>query len=461
MRNNLCILQSMQPFHTMEAADLYDLFLSDNDNIDNQYCSLDIDDFQKLVIEFIRNKDIKDGTSLCFQVFCKYMSHSIHQKTFQCEYPELSIVLKGIQHLQKALKFSSSLFFSYLIEEFVTLPVEILWWLHKNDIIYFVPYCYHSKFVSLPESLLTYIAAKKQHSIFIYNEIVPDLIAELLRHAHTPTRLFHLPYHTEWKSYCRTVLNKMVDSVLDVIFCNRSESFLNFFCYIQNLDVLLPRALVKDFFKTILKKLMSYNIDEFDVYSAYTYQELWKSNRISSNLFITLKEIFIKHCIFQDIIDIIEDLDGKVNWKYTLVAVAVCVKESPSGSDDAKDVISQLLQQYLKKPKFCSFIKCLLFVRQTCMEENFKMDYPAWYSLTFGSRSNFKRKCSEAKFKLLISALIELVQYESDDYLKVQLSLSLDAPLMCNYLVHNYKSLCKARLNELDKSPSVSYWSTT
>ncbi|XP_031335937.1 uncharacterized protein LOC116165540 isoform X2 [Photinus pyralis] len=438
----------------MDTTDFDDIFLSD---IDSQYRSLNINDFQMLAIEIINNEDIKDGTALCFQVFYRCMSRSIREKTFEGQYTELPTILSCILHLRKVLKFNSSLFFSYLTEEFLTLPIEILWWLHKHNITNFVHYCCFSKYMTLSASLLRYIEAKKQHSIFVYDRIVPDLIAELLRHAYTPPSLFHLHYRVEWESFCSKVLYDMVDSILSAVFLDSSCSYLNVFNHVQNLDRQLPRVVVKDFFRTALKKLMVYNVDEFDIYAAYTYQELWKSSRLSRNLFTFLSEVFRKFCTLHDIMDIMEDCDEKVNWRYTLAAVAVSTNESGSGGEHAKDVTSTLLQQYFKRPKPLNLVKCLLFARQIYMEEKAKIDYSAWYSTTFGSRSNFKRKCSETKFKLLMSTLIELVQYESKDYLKVQHSLSLDAPLMCNYLIHNYKSLCRARLQELDKSPSVNY----
>ncbi|KAK4872227.1 hypothetical protein RN001_016351 [Aquatica leii] len=430
-----------------------DIFVSD---VEYQLRSLSINNFVAIVDEVISNEYIDDGAALCFQVFYRITADSIYKNSFNGDYKDLNVVARCISRLQEVNKFDSILFLSYIISEFVTLPLEIVWWLHKNNVVYFIQYCEVMKLQNVPDSLLKFIKGKKQHALFNHKVIVEDLLEELLRCSCRPrTGIYRLLRSKTWESYSSDVLSNILDQTLQILFQDSVEEVDNFLCYMPNLNGKLPKVILKQFFKIVLTKILLHDVNEFDEYSAYTYQELWSSANINRNLFVVFEEIFAKHCSMEDIVTIMEESDDNINWKYALAAVSACVKVSPSGNKDCKDVASSFLNESFKGGKLKSFLKCLLFIRQGCMETTMKLDYQTWYSLTFGTKSNFKNKYNVTFFKFFMSSLTALIPYESKTYLKIQVDQALDAPLKCNSLIHDYKRLCRSRSQELKRSPSI------
>lgn len=68
------------------------------------------------------------------------MAISMHDRILDKDYCELHAVTKYIRTLKEINKFDCYAFIDRLLEEFLILPIEIVWWLHKNEIMYFSQY---------------------------------------------------------------------------------------------------------------------------------------------------------------------------------------------------------------------------------------------------------------------------------------------------------------------------------
>ncbi|KAF5284842.1 hypothetical protein FQR65_LT13394 [Abscondita terminalis] len=444
-------------------SDNEDIFVSDDDD---QLRSLTIQQFVTIVEEVISNEKIQDCTSLCFQVFYRFAADSIYKNVCNVDYNDLVIVATCITRLREVNKFNPIIFLDHIISEFATLPLEIIWWLHKNDIVYFVQYCKIRNLQNVSASLLQFIACKNDHSFFVHKQIVEDLLEELIQCSSRPrASVNRLSISYEWELYCLGILRELLNETLKPIFDDVSDTSNNFLLYLPNLSSYLPNVILLKFFQNVLNKILLHNVDVVDIYGAYVYQELWSLKNINGNLIAVYDTIFSKHCNLCDIITIMKESSYKINWKYTLAAVSACIKVSPTGPKDVKgkfdlssmylDQASEFLKDSFKGGKIKSFVNCILIIRQACMEPNMNMDYREWYSLTFGSKSNFKTKYTPSIFKFVMSAFISLVPYESKTYLKIQILQMLDPPPNYNTLVHDYKKLCRNRSKELEGSQTI------
>ncbi|KAF5299868.1 hypothetical protein FQA39_LY11405 [Lamprigera yunnana] len=428
----------------MDSEGSDDLFMEDL-----KFRSLSIADFRDVVNEIIVNDAIKDGAALCFQMFYKIIGDSILKNKFDSGYSNLDVVARCIHGLSHVNKFDFRLFLNYLLSEFRTLPFEIIWWLNKNDIIYFMQYCETVKYTYLSTNLLNFIEAKRNNS-FNHKEIVEDLLLELIRCTNHPRATAYKWYRCKlWILYSTEVMNCMIEEMLIKVFDDTVESYDNFLTYIQHFNKLLPVKILKSFFQNVLGRILRKCTDEFDKFGAYVYQELFTSDRTNPKLVAVYREIFFQYCTMKDIVSIIDEYEDIISWRHTLAAVGVCVKVSPSANADGKEIAETFLKQSFKGGREDPFIKCFLFIRQSCMEPEMKMDYQTWFSMALGRQSDFKSKYTTTFFKFVMSSLTKMIPYESRKFLNYQIEQPFSAPIRCNSLIHNYKKLCKSRMQEL------------
>ncbi|KAF2898052.1 hypothetical protein ILUMI_08121 [Ignelater luminosus] len=417
---------------------------------------LNNDDLIKLIKAAIINKNINDASLLTFQMFYNIMAVSIHNKILDQDYHELNEVIKLIKSLKEVNKFDCYIFIDCLLEEFLILPVEIVWWLHKNEIMYFSQYCDMLKPTNIANDLLQIIRSNKEHSIFITQEIMEDLLLELIQGYYRPNPgICRLQRSKAWSDFCFKTLNDLIEQTINIAINETNDtSFANVLQYMHNSKKFLPSVIIKQFYENILHKIMTHDVNQYDLYSSYVYQQLWCSKRITNSLLLIYQEIFEEYCGIQHILQIMNDYEDKINWRFTLAAVGVCIQKSPKGITDIKAISMQFLEESFKGGKLNYFIKAFLFIRQSCLESSLD-DYRFWYSNTFGSNSTLKTISNVTLFKFVINTLISLIPYEPKLFLKLHINQGIAAPPKCNSLVFDYKNLCRARLEELKQTPSV------
>lgn len=73
-------------------------------------------------------------------MFYKVIYQSVFNQIFDVSIESLSIIENYIRRLRKTNSFSDCIFFEYLMDHFLTIPLQLVWWLKKNDVIIFGQY---------------------------------------------------------------------------------------------------------------------------------------------------------------------------------------------------------------------------------------------------------------------------------------------------------------------------------
>lgn len=99
-----------------------------------------IENLEALTKYATTNDNAPDVTDNCYSLFSRIAGPVIRTGTLTHNHNRLTIVETNIRLLTKCRKFDNRRFVALLFDEFLTLPLRVLWWLHKNNILYFGQY---------------------------------------------------------------------------------------------------------------------------------------------------------------------------------------------------------------------------------------------------------------------------------------------------------------------------------
>ncbi|XP_017299617.1 uncharacterized protein LOC108252404 [Diaphorina citri] len=162
------------------------------------------------------------------------------------------------------------------------------------------------------------------------------------------------------------------------------------------------------------------------------------------SLYLFLIEVF-KVLSSTDRYTLIESFftEKNTNWTAYLVLISAYVNSAESNSAQIQDFIDQNFKSALSKQDIDLTIKCLLLIRQCCLETIKPQygSYPHWFS-------NLPIR-SKQEFEFFFRVLSQLVPYEDAMYLKIHINKAPSMPLNCQATFSEYSQLAKTQLKDM------------
>ncbi|XP_018329127.1 uncharacterized protein LOC108739600 isoform X4 [Agrilus planipennis] len=189
--------------------------------------------------------------------------------------------------------------------------------------------------------------------------------------------------------------------------------------------------------------------------SAFLFQCLWTMENTPEKLENVLKEVFSDYCDFNDVMEIFKKCDNNINWKYLLTVIAACAKHSKASQKQLQKTVHDNLLSMFKGGKISDFKTAILLIRQATLEKQMDLKYDIWFSNTFGVNTTFITAENQTIFKFFVDCLHNVVSLESEAFLEIHINRAIRAPPKCNALMLEYKNICKSRLKQLKKYPSI------
>ncbi|XP_018329109.1 uncharacterized protein LOC108739600 isoform X2 [Agrilus planipennis] len=408
-------------------------------------------DIVTLIEEIINNKSVIDGSPVVFFIFQSFFKNNLDlQMLTEEEIINLDFVTQIIKRLKTSNKFNhinfAKTFFSNCD---ANISLIFIWWLHKEHIIYLEQYWDAYQPLDLIDKLIK-IAAINENK-----EILEGILVELLSSCYSPrTGICRLHKSKLWSSFCSNILNDFIEKYFISILKEKNQEFNNFLPLITG-SLLLPYNFKKRFCISILQKLVTFENGEFDMNSAFLFQCLWTMENTPEKLENVLKEVFSDYCDFNDVMEIFKKCDNNINWKYLLTVIAACAKHSKASQKQLQKTVHDNLLSMFKGGKISDFKTAILLIRQATLEKQMDLKYDIWFSNTFGVNTTFITAENQTIFKFFVDCLHNVVSLESEAFLEIHINRAIRAPPKCNALMLEYKNICKSRLKQLKKYPSI------
>ncbi|XP_055892814.1 uncharacterized protein LOC106062077 [Biomphalaria glabrata] len=351
-----------------------------------------------------------------------------------------------LQHLKhsKNNNIDPSLFSSMLLKYQV--HVEILWHLHKTEILPFE----------------TYLESKLSEDVF-KESLSKDLIflctgSEETQHRRQTILSGFIIYFVKKSFRAPASNNRIFTQIFDSIlrgFLESTQHAKEFIAlpFVSQLDVkTISDDRLKKFCRHAISLILNFN-DRLTVEKALISQSEWKSldlfgakRMLMSQLVLPLES--------QEMLELLKSSmnNSQINPLSTLVYLSVMYILFPMSSAEVKDYIKVELTTGLENSDMKKLSLAFLIARQSSIvgQESFG-SYSSWFELTFNSSCS-PLNATKQKFSTLMRFLSNLVPTDDAEYLKAHILKKPFIPPKCADIMEDYVLLAKTRLKDLKVS---------
>uniref|UniRef100_T1HJQ5 Fanconi_A_N domain-containing protein n=1 Tax=Rhodnius prolixus TaxID=13249 RepID=T1HJQ5_RHOPR len=325
----------------------------------------------------------------------------------------------------------------WLIEHEHYPPLELIWWFHKERIL-FVP---------------TYFYIKRGYRNYLY-QVLEEIYS--LPHESVDKRIFGIMSdvlcalinrinHTtddSLKFFISEINDNVIVKIMEMLEINsltRSPIFDVKTCSFVNQECM--QIFAYRHIKYMLSLPTEYSLNSI----VEIHTKRWTSNFLTPVLKEHINEI-LSVIPVQKVIEEIKELvnESHFNWKYVFIIISVMVKNIDN-TLAIKGVVDTWLKQSLNEEHMKSLYLAVLIARHCCYEKaRYFQSYANWFSSINFKNSKF--------FALFFKFLTDIVPYEPPLYLKIHLNKVPSAPQGCQSLLMDYILLAKTRLADLNEA---------
>ncbi|XP_014243980.1 Fanconi anemia group A protein-like [Cimex lectularius] len=318
-------------------------------------------------------------------------------------------------------------------------PLELLWKLNEEEMLFVTTYFYlHENYaLHLYQSFERvysepFDSEEKELAISIISNVLVTLVNT------------YFITEEEFKRCFQGIVNNIINQGISLLDQNRMKR-----CYISDMlnSVYIFDSCLNQFSLSCLQQLLCFPSGEMSLGQVvHTHTQLWTVK--------TMSEI-VKHFIFEilrlmtaeNVLHELKLAGAKptLNWKYFLMIVSIFIEDSPDNSAMIRREVETWLQSGLDQSSR-HFISLAVIVARHCSHGKTKNlnNYINWYG-------SIQLKTS-SMFRFFLDFLTELVPHEPPLYLKIHTNKVLVAPQNCQDLLSDYLSLAKTRLSDLKES---------
>ncbi|KAJ1529684.1 hypothetical protein ONE63_006439 [Megalurothrips usitatus] len=337
----------------------------------------------------------------------------------------------------------------------VPLPLELVWKLHKAEVLQISTYVFrkiqpgHENFLATPVLwLLTHSENSPQ-----YVHIVIDTFAALLVASQSG------PLNLHMSTICAGTVQKCIDDIVRWMLKSSEATKLDF-RYMESsskLQVAVGAEGMERFVLTHLLRLLNEDSTPHStqtLLSAVKIQEktLLKNVSVSFQKFLILIVKFLGSEVVNQLASAL--VKPLINWEAIFLITDATVKEMPDFHENLKGLADELIQVGLEGGRQNELSAGFLLARHccTCDSSSFS-SYCVWFSTHFGPDSITAR--SPVQFQSLLQLLTEIVPVESAENLRIHINKVPQAPTSCNSVLHDYTILARTRLADLNESSEL------
>ncbi|XP_051485736.1 Fanconi anemia group A protein [Apus apus] len=375
----------------------------------------------------------------------------------------LSRLLQTLKDLLANNVFSRSLFCQELWKMKDPPVLEVVWHLHRGDILGLAELLESSPSAAgewLCHSLRRLCQPHPEAcgDLELPGHLLSDLAVVFVQNGFQQTS--DLGRKLEFKKVphiCHAVLHRMLTWVLDAVGKEKQEDvstlqamrfWLNVFNVSGYRSAVHPDSL-QQFFRHTLTEVLTYN-PSWKVSDAIRMQKEWSFTRTCSLLTTLYRKLFMafsaKECVCQ-LQQVLETRE--VNWQHVLSCVSTLAVCRAEAEQLFRDLLSHLLMKAFENYDMENLITAFLIARQAALEgPAVFMPYSEWFKASFGNAGGHHGSSKKA-LVFLFEFLSELVPFEAAPYLKVHIMYPPFVPTKHRPILLEYITLAKTRLADL------------
>lgn len=208
-------------------------------------------------------------------MFCETTQEFIYNKNGTIDPAKLESVGCCINKLKSASTFDRNVFVTCLFDTYLTIPLPLVWWLQKNEVLTFAEYWYSKTQIerygysticfskermssNIVEEFVSLHEENNTPQIFNNGVIVVDILDELICGAYAPRLgICRLPRSKIWNDYCKNALNHLAAETVRMALKETESAFFSY------LKILSKR---KHKFSRTSTSAVSYLIDYYVFY---------------------------------------------------------------------------------------------------------------------------------------------------------------------------------------------------
>lgn len=336
----------------------------------------------------------------------------------------------GLQYLSSWLRFQDR-----------HLPLELLWRLHKDNILQFTTYIYYNtQYVeAINSDFKLALWPENCEDADICCEMVCDLFSVLINIGAHSQRDIAKP--------CQELLHLVIVQFINDLLATE-ETKIQPCQYTENLYKVptIAASKLKAFYLWNLQLIIQNQPDSVDfLYAVKNQNTEYTCDKFPPVVVHFLKQIFVvlnAGDTVQEICSII--ISKKYNWKWLLLAMTLFAMNNSESSQALKDAIDSWIMKACKTQDKELLAVALLSARQCGIASTTFGSYAAW----FGA---LQIKSAQG-FSFFIQFLSQIVPSEPALYLKIHVNKVPTAPSSCHGLLADYVCLAKTRLNDLNET---------
>ncbi|XP_026273564.1 Fanconi anemia group A protein homolog [Frankliniella occidentalis] len=395
---------------------------------------------------------------------CVHVLHSIARKSKHpfALVPEdckklCTAAMRDLQFLKERKFLDKHVFVTGLLSTEFTFPLEVIWELHKADILQISSYVLKKFPVGsdsvLSSSVLWLLLNSKNSPEYV--EIVIDVFASLLSASQSG------PFNVQLSTICAVNLKKCTDEIIRWVLdspplCSESIDF-NFLSSAKLLSTCGSEAIEQFILTYFLLPLCEQN-EPNSIQSLLHAVEMQEKTTLEtvSNSYRSLLVSIVRALGDDKVVSQIcaAVVKPSVNFKVIFLLTAAVLSENPECCENFQRLIDELIQLGLEGGRQTELSAGFLLARHccTCDSKTFST-YSSWFSSYFGPDSATARNA--VHFQSLMQLLTDIVPVDSAENLRVHINKVPQAPTSCNSILHDYTVLARTRLADLNETSEL------
>ncbi|XP_039619389.1 Fanconi anemia group A protein [Polypterus senegalus] len=378
----------------------------------------------------------------------------------------LVCLTKSVKELRSQNAFSRQIFCQEMWSAKHSLPLELVWYLHKENITSLEEFLESNRnCVAVSGWLfrnLNLLCGEMNRETDICHCILSDVVTVLVRYSFQEANDKEPSVKLKRiHQVCFTTMNEMLSWVLEVVTNEKveektsKENAAQFWIKVYDVRLYqgaIAAASLRQFFTHSLTYILTYK-PQFKVSDAIGMQSKWsfaKTNFLLTSLFRKLFVLFDAEELLAHLQQVLETLE--VNWQNVLSCISSLLVCHILAQQKLKELLSRLLKNAFENYDTESLITAFLLVRQASLEGPAVFNsYSDWFKNSFGNASSYHGNCKKS-LVFLLKFLSDLVPFEPPQYLKVHVFYPPYVPAKYRSSLLEYITVAKTRLSDLKVS---------
>lgn len=342
----------------------------------------------------------------------------------------------------------------------ITIPLLIIWKLHKAGILQISTYVFRKiepgEENLVVDAILWLLSNAKDSNE--YGDVAKDTFCSLLIASQSGT------VNSELAAICASILKKCADDIVNLVMSPKEQ------CAITPVSPDLSYLTCSELWSCGSEAMEQFALAHLlhllgeqyasnsgqTLIDAVVFQEKCLLNKASSSSFDSLIAALVSSLGTDKIINqlAVAVVRPAVNWKTIFLLVAVLLSKRPECCNDMKKLTDELIQVGLEGGRQNELAAGFLIARHCCICDSKSFgSYVVWFSSYFGINSATAR--NPVQFQSLLKLLTEIVPVESAENLRIHINKVPLAPTSCHSILHDYTVLARTRLADLNESSEL------